>query len=471
MRTGILALALALFSLAAFGHQGASAANKVYRLAESAKVRNISVVINTTDVLMFEEDIGSYAVGNPEIADVLPIRGKEAYLQGKKLGITNLTVMSPDGVRRAVFNIEVTLNTSAILRTIKKVEPAADIAIATNNGRVIITGNVPDASSAARVLEIVSQFVVTPGETVPGTGEGQVINAMTISDAQQVMLEVRFLEVNRSIGKEVGVDWLVRSPDVVAKSGNSGILNGLLDSANVIGSSSFAAVLAQFTVGSVNVDVAIRALEAKGVTRRLAEPNLVALSGQQATFLAGGEIPYLVAQDNGTNTTEFKKYGVQLTFTPTVLRNDVINLKLVPEFSQPDPTSISNEGEPALLTRRAETMVELRDGQTFVIAGLLDGFNQRNVDQVPGIGGIPVLGALFRSADFRKRETELIIVVTPRIVKPLAPGAQMSTPLDTLTSSSESDLFLKGELEKKPVRKAPAAPKAGATGHILDIGG
>jgi pilus assembly protein CpaC len=462
MKTGVLTLALVLFSLVMSGHQGACAANKVYRLTEAAKVRNISVVINTTDVLMFEEVIGSYAVGDPEIADVLPIRGKEAYLQGRKLGITNLTVMSPDGVRRAVFNIEVTMNTSAIMRTIKRVEPTASVSIATNNGRVILTGNVPNASAAARILEIVSQFVDTPGD---------VINAMTIADAQQVMLEVRFLEVNRSIGKEVGVDWLVRSPDVVAKSGNSGILDGLLDSASVIGSSSFAAVLAQFTVGAVNVDVAIRALEAKGVTRRLAEPNLVALSGQQATFLAGGEIPYLVAQDNGTNTTEFKKYGVQLTFTPTVLRDDVINLKLVPEFSQPDPSSISEEGEPALLTRRAETMVELRDGQTFVIAGLLDGFNQRNVDQVPGIGGIPVLGALFRSADFRKRETELIIVVTPRIVKPLTPGARLNTPLDTMKSSTEAELFLKGELERKPARKTAPAPKHGTTGHILDIGG
>jgi pilus assembly protein CpaC len=455
-------LLLAAIVVAALVAMPAEAANKVFRLADAAQVRNITVVMHNTDVLMFEETIGSYAVGDPEIADVLPIRGKEAYLQGKKLGTTNLTVMSADGVRRAVFNVEVTLNVRGIAKTIKRVEPAADISITTSNGRVILAGSVPNAPAAARILEIVSKFVDSPDD---------VINAMTVSEAQQVMLEVRFLEVNRSIGKELGVDWLVRSPNVIAKSGTGGILSGILDPAKVIGSSSFATVLAQFAIEAVDVDVAIRALEAKGVTRRLAEPNLVALSGQEATFLAGGEIPYSVAQSDNTNTTEFKKYGVQLTFTPTVLRDDVINLRLVPEFSQPDFAATGEDGQPGLLTRRAETMVELRDGQTFVIAGLLDGFNQRHADQVPGVGNVPVLGALFRSADYKKRETELIIVVTPRIVKPMVPGAPMTTPLETLTSSTDADLFLKGELERKPPPKQRRALKGGLIGHILDIGG
>jgi pilus assembly protein CpaC len=285
--------------------------------------------------------------------------------------------------------------------------------------------------------------------------------------------------VNRSIGKEVGVNWFARSSDVTGKSGQlpyyssgeNGIARGVLDPLKVIGSSSFATILAQFTVGSVDVDVAIRALEDKGVTRRLAEPNLVALSGQQATFLAGGEIPYAVDQGDSRTTTEFKKYGVQLTFTPTVLRDDVVNLKLVPEFSQPDFSNTGKDGQPGLLTRRAETMVELRDGQTFVIAGLLDGFNQRDIDQIPGIGKVPVLGALFRSSGYRKRETELIIVVTPRIVKPMVPGTPLVSPLETLTSSSETDLFLNGQVESKPAGKKRRSKSGGAVGHILDIGG
>jgi len=244
----------------------------------------------------------------------------------------------------------------------------------------------------------------------------------------------------------------------------------VVDLVKLIGASSFGTALANFAVGAVDVDVAIRALEAKGVTRRLAEPNLVALSGQQATFLAGGQIPYAVAQDNNTNTTEFKDYGVRLTFTPTVLRDSVINLKLVPEFSEPDYSQTGQNGEPVILTRRAETMVELREGQSFVIAGLLEGINSRDVDQMPILGEVPVLGTLFRSSGFRKNETELVIVVTPRIVKPLAPGAPVTTPLDTLSSSSEAELFLNGELEKKPPRKQRPSKKGG-TGHILDIGG
>jgi pilus assembly protein CpaC len=440
----------------------AVAGSKVYQLTDTAQVRNISIVMHNTDVLQFDEIIGSYAVGDPEVADILPIRGREAYIQGKKLGTTNLTVMSADGTRRAVFNIEVMLNVRGVLKTIKRAVPDADIEISTSNGRIILAGNVPDASSAGRILEITSKFVDRPDE---------VVNAMTITDAQQVMLEVRFLEVTRALGKEMGAKWLARSSNLSGASGGSDLGGGVLDPVKMLegSSSSFASVLAQFTAGSFNIDVAIQALEAKGVTRRLAEPNLVALSGQQATFLAGGEIPYGVSQGDNAST-QFKRYGVQLTFTPTVLRNDVINLKLVPEFSQPDLSGDVNSGQsgpPALLTRRAETMVELRDGQTFVIAGLLDGFNQRNVDQIPGIGDVPVLGILFRSAAFKKRETELIIVVTPRIIKPLIPGSPIVSPLDTMKSSSETDLFLKGQLETKPKRPLLAEP----VGHILDIGG
>lgn len=449
--------------------QSTGAGGRQYSLSEQAKVRDLRIVMNQTEVLSFGEIIGSYAVGDPEIADVLPIRGSEAYIQGKRLGTTNLTVMSPDGVRRAVFNIEVTMNVKGISSAIRRAEPGADVEISTANGRIILSGTVPNAPSAARILEIVSKFV---------DDGSNVVNAMTIADSQQVMLEVRFLEVNRSLGKDLGVNWTARGPNGVAKVGNLPYYSpgadgtgSVLDPLKVIGSSSFATVLAQFAIGSVDIDLAIRALEAKGVTRRLAEPNLVALSGQQATFLAGGEIPYAVDQGDDRSTTEFKQYGVQLTFTPTVLRDGVINLKLVPEFSQPDFISLTSDGAPGLITRRAETMVELRDGQTFVIAGLLDGLNRRNVDQVPGFGSIPVLGTLFRSTEFQKRETELIIVVTPRIVKPMAPGTKITTPLDTLKPSSEADLFLNGQLERRPASAEPASTGSGPTGHILDIGG
>lgn len=454
---------LSALLLAQFMALSAFASGKVYKLTEAAEVRNISIVMHHTDMLQFDEIVGSYAVGDPEVADVLPIRGKEAYLQGKRLGTTNLIVMSADGTRRAVFNIEVMLNVRGISKTIKRAVPDANIDISTSNGRIILAGNVPDASSAARVLEITSKFVDSPDE---------VVNAMTIADAQQVMLEVRFLEVTRAMGKELGAKWLARSSSLSGASGGSELGGGgVLNPVKILegSSSSFASVLAQFTAGYFNIDVAIQALEAKGVTRRLAEPNLVALSGQEATFLAGGEIPFSVSQGDNART-DFKRYGVQLTFTPTVLRNGVINLKLVPEFSQPDFSGDVNSGSsgpPALLTRRAETMVELRDGQTFIIAGLLDGLNQRNVDQIPGIGDVPVLGALFRSAAFKKRETELIIVVTPRIIKPLIPGSPIASPLDTMKSSSESDLFLKGQLETRPKRPPSAKP----VGHILDIGG
>jgi pilus assembly protein CpaC len=202
-----------------------------------------------------------------------------------------------------------------------------------------------------------------------------------------------------------------------------------------------------------NLDVALTALETKGLVRRLAEPDLVALSGDTAAFLAGGELPIPTAQPGSTAgqliiTTEFKPFGIQLTFVPTVLPNGVINLRLAPSVSEPDFSNAVN-GIPSLTKREARTTIELRDGQSFAIAGLLSATNRRNVEQLPWIGSVPVLGALFRSASYQQEETDLVVIVTPHLIAPSVPGQRVASPLDNYMPTNDVDFFLVGEMEEK----------------------
>jgi pilus assembly protein CpaC len=228
----------------------------------------------------------------------------------------------------------------------------------------------------------------------------------------------------------------------------------------------FGAAIARLLDGGTKADVIVQALEKRGLARRLAEPNLVALSGDTASFLAGGEFPFPVAAENNRITVEFKKFGVGLAFTPTVLDDGLINVKIEPEVSELDPTTtirVENVEVPSLIIRRAQTTIELRDGQSFAVAGLLSANNFKNQKQLPWIGEVPVLGTLFRSAAFQKKETDLVIIVTPHLVKPARPGEKLVTPLDGRVSSNDREFFLRGQQEVKVGR-----PQA-FHGHILDL--
>jgi pilus assembly protein CpaC len=232
-------------------------------------------------------------------------------------------------------------------------------------------------------------------------------------------------------------------------------------------------MIARMVQNGVNTDLLINALEQRGLARSLAEPNLVALSGDTASFLAGGEFPIPVPGTLGQVTIEYKRYGVGLAFTPTVLGNGLINLKIDPEVSQLDssnPIQVAGISVPPLIVRRASTTVELRDGQSFVIGGLLQNISSTAQSQIPWIGDVPVLGALFRSAQYQKNETDLAIIVTPRIVRPARPGDVVKTPLDHTIPPNDLDFFLMGksELERPAVQEA-AGGTLPYSGHILDI--
>ena len=240
------------------------------------------------------------------------------------------------------------------------------------------------------------------------------------------------------------------------------------------GSAPFGVLVGKLLSAGIETDIIINALEQKGVARSLAEPNLVALSGDTASFLAGGEYPVPVPDALGQVTIDYKRYGVGLAFTPTVLAGGLINMKIEPEVSQLDfskMVTIGGLSVPPLIVRRASTTVELRDGQSFVIGGLLQSVGQNAISQLPWLGDVPVLGALFRSASYQKNETDLAIIVTPRLVRPARPGDVIKTPLDTSVPVNDVDLFLMGKTELSPAkaRLVSGVPPREFSGHMLDL--
>jgi pilus assembly protein CpaC len=284
---------------------------------------------------------------------------------------------------------------------------------------------------------------------------------------------VRFVEASRNAGKELGINWRVVGKNFgdATKAGlNVAASSGLGNLPS--GNASFGTLIGRVLSSGVEADVVVQALEDRGLARRLAEPNLITMSGEKASFLAGGEFPIPVQGDRDQITVDYKKFGVSLAFTPTVLANGVINLRIEPEVSQLDYTNTvrtATVAVPALIVRRASTVVELRDGQSFAVAGLLQSINQETQEQLPWLADVPIIGSLFRSAAFERKETDLAIIVTPRLVKPSRPGQRLKTPLDATAQANDADLFLVGQQEV-PVTRARVSGTAPlpASGHILN---
>jgi pilus assembly protein CpaC len=358
-------------------------------------------------------------------------------------------------------------------QAIRQVAPRSRVTVGSVNGKVRLGGRVKDGATLAAIMEVAAQY-----------GPDSVINSVTVEDSQQVNLEVRVLEVARNAGREVGVGWRFGRKLTDPETGISfpdpsfaQPVQGAIGVSELFATSNapFATVIANVIDAGVKVDVIIKALEDKRLARRLAEPNLTALSGETASFLAGGEVPIPVAQDDDEITIEFKEYGVKLNFTPIVLEDSKINLRLNPEVSEVDPTVTVRASDieiPAFTTRKASTVVELRDGQSFAIAGLLQSHNRKLQSQIPWLSQLPVLGALFRSSSYIKNETDLVIIVTPRLVRPAAPSEQLATPLDKTRPANDPEYFLLGELEvtKDMVRAyEQGAGVAGPYGHMLDV--
>jgi pilus assembly protein CpaC len=446
---GVLGLALMLPAIA---DAASLSPNRGRSLAASGR-GSMSVSMGNTESMRTGASYVDLVVGDPDIADAMPLTDRSFYVHGKKLGTT--TISAYDAQKNLVGEVEVEVgyNTSRLRQEIRRRLPGSNVEVSTVNGRIMLGGSVTDGVALDRAMTIAKQFGAEP------------INSMSITQSQQVMLEVRFIEVSRNATKAFGLQW-----NLNGKSGSAFAGPALA----ATGSAPFASVLGHILSGGTTADVLVQALEDKGLARRLAEPNLVAMSGQTASFLAGGEYPFPVAGNLGQISIEFKKFGVGLGFTPLVLANGVISLKIEPEVSQIDTsTTVQTPAGPvpSLVVRRASTQVELRDGQSFAIAGLMQSSTQDHADQLPWLGDVPIIGSLFKSTGFIRNETELAIIVTPRLVQPTRPGQRLKSPMDSTVVANDLDRFLGGkmELSKREAAFADARPTETTQGHILDM--
>lgn len=468
-RSRLAALTLALSLAAASGIP-----QRAHAQAQSLHAGSLEVPLNKSQVVSTDRPIARAMVGSAEIADVLPITDRSVYVLGKKMGTTSLTLYDGAGRVISIMDVAVGPDVIALSDQLRELVPGEKIDARISNDAIVLTGMVSTAGAADRAAQVAKAFA----------GD-KVVNLITMGSSQQVMLEVRFAEVNRSTGKDIGVQLSAQSQNGSFK-GISGLGAGLTPATpgtitttvgpngdvtttssggtpTILGftaiADSFGIFRKTFSLGNLDINATLNALETRGLSKTLARPTLIALSGEKASFLAGGEFPVPVAQSGTANnaiTVEFKPFGVSLAFTPTVLGDKTISMIVEPEVSAIDPSSSLTVGQitiPGLRTRRASTTLELRDGESFAIAGLLQRDFQTTINQVPLLGSIPIIGSLFRSSSFKKGETELLIVVTPHLVAPIQPG-QVRLPTDRVLDPREADTFLLGQ----PYRPAPVAP-------------
>ena len=399
-------------------------------------------------------------MGDPEIANVTPLTDQSFYVLGHKLGTTGIALFDQNKQLVGSVDIEVTYDTAQLNATIQQNLPESNIRASSANGQVVLSGAATDQVAADKAKKIAKQF-----------NEGnEVIDSVKVTSSQQVQLSVRFVEVNRQsitkLGVKAGANF-IQGIDGVAAAFDEIPQQFAAGTGQIVG---------QFVAAGLSIDATIDALEDRGLARRLAEPNLIARSGEKASFLAGGEFPIPVASDKGTVTVEFKKYGVSLDFSPKVLADGLISLDIAPEVSAIDTTNSYKIGDiaiPGFIVRRAQTSVDLRDGQSFMLAGLLQTFNDTSIERLPGLGKTPILGSLFSSKKYQRRETDLVIIVTPHLVRPVDPSKKMATPLDSTLPPSNVDLFV-ANVDEIKVSDAGRA-KAGigradaAAGHFLEL--
>jgi pilus assembly protein CpaC len=447
------ALALAVASILALPAPSV-AGGDIVRIS-ATKSTTVKVAKGKPKTIKTDAAFYEIVIGDPEIANVNPLTDKSFYVLGNNLGTTGIALFDENKQLVGSVDVEVTLDTEQLANTIRASVPGANIKVGSANGRVVLSGEAEDAVAAEKASKIATRF----------SGEEEVINSVNISSSQQVQLNVRFVEINRQVGQELGTEFGVKY------SGGGGSI-GFNSHPSASNSAPAGDIVGRLLSNGWSADVAIKALEDRGVARRLAEPNLVARSGQKASFLAGGEFPIPVAEDDNKITVDYKKYGVSLDFTPTVLQDGLISLDIEPEVSSIDASasySLGNISIPGFIVRRARTSVDLKSGQSFMLAGLLQTQNDQITQRIPGAGKMPVLGPLFSSKAYQRRETDLVIIVTPYLVKPIDPSKKPLVPTDKTVAASNVDYFLGNTEELKTAAVGETAAPVTKVGHFLDL--
>lgn len=463
-KAAILAIALIGVTIAA----GPVAAQPQFSVetGKSGHAGELVLPVDKSEVLRVDQPFVDLLVGNNAIADVVPLTNQSIYVLGKKLGSTSLTVYGEKKKLLAVMDVVVTYDIEGLKAKLHEVLPGEAIEVRFAGNAIVLQGPVSSAEHLSQALAIADRYA-----------PNQVTNMLSVRGSQQVLLEVRFAEVDRNTAKQLGLE-----NDIESILGNTFTFKAL---SNFVFSEITGTITAPVVTGGAalglggsagtwTVNSLLDFLETKGIVKSLAEPNLTVLSGDTASFLAGGEFPVPVPQASGGGvaiTIEFKEFGVGLSFTPTIIGDGLINLAVRPEVSSIDPNPlvpvfVGGNEVPSLTTRRASTTVELRDGQALAMAGLLQGNYNNSVKQWPWLGDVPVLGTLFRSSKFQNQETELVIIVTPHLVKPALAGT-LAAPTDAFIPPSDKDLFLMGRVEDPASGTKPPGGMSGTYGHIV----
>lgn len=446
------------------------AASPARAKVNTTEPKKITVPVWKSMIIETQKPVKRVSLAAPEIADVTVLSPQQVYVTGKVPGITNLTLWNEADKPFAIFDLEVLPDINRLKEKLHEMFPEEEnIRVTTTHDSITLSGTISSTTNLSQVLELAQAYAQVNKE-----GKRQVYNFLEVGGVHQVMLEVRVSEMSRSLIKRLGVNFNFLS-DSGRQFGVS-LLNNLArvapgaSAGGALGTSDSINLIFRFLSGGATWTMFIDALKENGLIKILAEPSLITLSGKTAYFLAGGEFPVPVPQSGAgggipTITIEYKPFGVALNFTPTVLSNKKINIQVAPEVSELDfANAISLEGFtiPALTTRRVSTEIELAEGQSFAIAGLLNDEVRQTVRKYPLLGDIPIIGALFRSNEFQKNETELVIIVTPHLVKPID-MAKQTLPTDQYIEPNDFEFYLLGKMEgrgKQRTSPSDAAPSA-----------
>ena len=421
---------------------------------ELPQSRRITIGLDKSVMIELPVDVSDVLVSNPEVVDAVVQTPRRIYLLAKDVGEANAFFMGPGGKKVLLLEMSIMRDLSGLSEMLNKLIPGSDIKVATVGSNVALTGSVITPIDANRATELASRFL---------KNKDGVVNMLSVATKEQVLLKIKVAEVQRDALKRIGVDI----PKALLSSGNFSFTKVMANAFPVTSPSvplgvAGSALVAGWSKGNQDVETLLRALERTGLVRTLAEPSLTAISGETAKFLAGGEFPIPVASTDKQVTITFKQFGVSTSFKPVVLDQGRISLAIQAEVSE-----LSTEGAvtvtdqitvPALKVRRAETTLELPSGGTIAMAGLLSDETRQNVDGIPGLKNVPILGALFRSNDFRRRETELVILVTPYLASHMQPGQAASPEQNLMPADDLRNLFL-GHLNR--IYRAPGAKPKG----------
>ncbi len=456
-KASVAALLVAL-TTAILGDLGSAAAESIV----ATRSEPIVVEVNRGTVVRLAASASHVFVANPEVADVQVKSERLLYIFGKKAGQTTVYAVGPDDTVLMRRDIDVTHNLGSLSQAIEQIVPNGVVAVESVEGTIVLTGQVATAAEAETIRALTANMVEE---------REHVINQINITGPNQVSLRVKIVEMRRDVGKKLGINFnnALRLRDV-----GSDVAFGLFtpDIGNLVDNIPVNQANLFVNNAATDIDLIFDLLDRENLVSVLAEPNLTAISGETASFLVGGEFPIPISQREDRITIVFKEFGIKLAFTPTMVSRNRISLNVRPEVSRlsdEGAIELANIRVPALATRRAETTVELGSGQSFAIAGLLSNDTQNEIKKYPGLGDLPVLGALFRSNQFIRNETELVIIVTPLIVQPVR--QQMATPMDGYTVPNDVERYWEGRRYRQGMPIPSGGPATRSSGGIVGQAG